>query len=227
MSKYTTELRYPLEMGYDSELNDYPIYDESYRAVLNKKIVDHFYFREIGFETVALFKHYLNMTMREIMPYYNQLYKSATLEIDPLTTHKMVEEFHRELVEDTARNGTANQTGNTNKTVDTEVDSNGQSVYSDFPQSMLPAGAIGGIQYASNATVDSNNTNTQSDENTTLTQDTTTQDNENKDAEEDTKRTSYGYDGDVSELLIKYRQTFLNIDMQIIAELEPLFMGLW
>ena len=32
---------------------------------------------------------------------------------------------------------------------------------------------------------------------------------------------------DASELLMKYRKTFLNIDMQIIDELEDLFMHLW
>lgn len=30
-----------------------------------------------------------------------------------------------------------------------------------------------------------------------------------------------------SEMLKEFRDTFLNIDMDIIKDLEPLFMGLW
>lgn len=36
-----------------------------------------------------------------------------------------------------------------------------------------------------------------------------------------------GFSGAMSDLLIRYRDTFLNIDMQIIAELEDCFMQLW
>ena len=30
-----------------------------------------------------------------------------------------------------------------------------------------------------------------------------------------------------SKMLMEFRETFLNIDLMIIRELEPLFMGLW
>lgn len=105
MSKYTTELRYICEQyaGQTSSspgnqieavitaawpkiftsYPQYPIFDESYREELNKKILRHYYTREIGYETVGLWKFKLNTKMCEIMPYYNQLYKSAQLEFDP------------------------------------------------------------------------------------------------------------------------------------------------
>ena len=66
-------------------LDSYPIFDEAYRSTLNDKIIRHFYFREIGQETVARFRWYMDMTMRENMPYYNQLYKSLNLIVDPIT----------------------------------------------------------------------------------------------------------------------------------------------
>lgn len=113
MSKYTTEVRFICEtmagltqsQGYRSVndiLNkaaplvfdfDFPIFDESYRSVLEKKILKHFYTREIGLETVGLWKLKLDTKMNEIMPFYNQLYKSELLEFNPLydvdltTTH--------------------------------------------------------------------------------------------------------------------------------------------
>jgi hypothetical protein len=84
VAKYTTELRTLIRNGFDIGLNDYPIFDEDYRAILNKKIVDHYYFSEIGFETAAIFKHYLNTTMREIMPVYNKMYLTNDLIENPL-----------------------------------------------------------------------------------------------------------------------------------------------
>ncbi|WP_459615436.1 hypothetical protein, partial [Enterobacter hormaechei] len=63
MSKYTTELRWIIENGYDLQLNEYPIFDENYREELNQKIINHYYFREFGFEIVGLFRFYLKQTM--------------------------------------------------------------------------------------------------------------------------------------------------------------------
>ena len=104
MSKYTTEVRFICEkaagfdesVGYSDVENvlndswakvfdfDFPIFDENYRPVLCKKILKHYYTREIGFETVALWKLKLNMMMNEIMPYFNKLYDSELLKFNPL-----------------------------------------------------------------------------------------------------------------------------------------------
>lgn len=104
MAKYTTEVRTICESysglttsaGY-SQIEkiieksrgkifdfDFPIFDEAYRSVIETKILKHFYTREIGLETVGLWKLKMNTKMNEIMPYYNQLYKSALLEFNPL-----------------------------------------------------------------------------------------------------------------------------------------------
>lgn len=113
MSKYTTEVRYICEnaagykdsKGYadvDKIIEDsipsifsfnFPIFDESYKNVLCTKILRHYYTREIGFETVGLWKLKLQTKLDEVMPYYNQLYKSELLKFNPLydvdlnTTH--------------------------------------------------------------------------------------------------------------------------------------------
>lgn len=62
---------------------NYPIFDEDYRYVLNKNILKHFYTREIGEETVGLWQLRIEQTLDEIMPYYNQLYKSELESIKP------------------------------------------------------------------------------------------------------------------------------------------------
>ena len=86
---FTVELGSLVENGFDLGLDTYPIFDENYRTPLNAKIVEHFYFREIGQETPALFRRFLNRKMNEIMPFYNQLYKSALLDFDPFNNYDM------------------------------------------------------------------------------------------------------------------------------------------
>ena len=112
MSKYTTEVRFICEVN--SGLNesvgyskiedvitgampkifdfDFPIFDESYRSVLERKILKHFYTREICEETVGLWKLRLNTRLNEIMPYYNKLYKSELLNFNPLYTDNLKRE---------------------------------------------------------------------------------------------------------------------------------------
>ena len=85
MSKYTTQLRWVIEQAENDAhgtyepgiyteasykkigLSTYPIFDEEYRTQLNNKIIDHFYFREIGMETVDNFAWFLRRKMNEIM----------------------------------------------------------------------------------------------------------------------------------------------------------------
>lgn len=94
MSKYTVTLHQLMENNFNFEMTRYPIFDENYRNTLNNKILEHYRFREIGFETPQLFVYYLNRTLNEIMPYYNELYKTTLLEFDPFTNYKMHEEIN-------------------------------------------------------------------------------------------------------------------------------------
>ena len=86
MAKYTIELHKLIEMGYKLPLDEYPIFDEEYRGILNDKIIAHYYFREIGQETPSRFSFNLRRKMNEIMPYYNKLYESELIKYDPLFT---------------------------------------------------------------------------------------------------------------------------------------------
>ena len=62
---------------------NFPCFDENYRKILCKKILLHYYTREICEETVGLWKLRLCTRLNEIMPYYNQLYRSAAIEFNP------------------------------------------------------------------------------------------------------------------------------------------------
>lgn len=219
MSKYTTQLRWVIEQAENDAhgmyepgiyteasykkigLSTYPIFDEAYRTQLNNKIIDHFYFREIGMETVANFAWFLRRKMNEIMPYYNQLYESVNLVTDPVNE---IDVTYLEHI-DSKSNNTANSTTTTD-------DSN---VYSDTPMDFIENGlsAIKKGNYATNANYDQGESNTDSTANTN--------------SEQDRLRSEKGHRQSQSDLLLKYRETFINIDMMIIEELETLFIGLW
>lgn len=74
-------------------IGPYEIFDENYREYLNRKIIRHYYFWESGFETFARFCYELNRKMNEIMPYYNQLYESELLNIDPFINQDYIEKY--------------------------------------------------------------------------------------------------------------------------------------
>lgn len=138
MSKYTTELRYICEteaglsenVGYSKIKDviakaipkifdfDFPIFDENYRNVLETKILKHYYTREIGLETYGLWKLKLDTKLNEIMPFYNQLYKSALLEFNPLYEVDYSKTGNRD------SSGTRDNTENNSESYDESVDTN-------------------------------------------------------------------------------------------------------
>ena len=189
MSKYTTEVRFICESksglenskgcdDVDEILNNSwykifttkaEIFDENYRAVICKKILKHYYLREICSETVGIWKLWLNTRLEEILPYYNQLYKSALLEFNPLYDVDLTRTHNRTIDENKTENGTRTETSTdkntgsgtrdntasgTNKNsgksnVSDSGSSNSKDLYSDTPQ-----GALTGIEtetYLTNA----------------------------------------------------------------------------
>lgn len=307
MSKYTTEVRYICEYyaGLDKSVGgakvddvidkslsgvfdfDFPIFDEKYRKVLEKKILKHYYTREIGLETVGLWKLKLNTKLNEIMPYYNKLYNSELLDFNPFyninrTTKsdrnfKGNENKSETLTENIKNKGTNDYTNTTNRT-GTSVEalgeknkqtyditdsgnnskqSNSKDRYSDTPQGSLTN--IENNAYLTNARiVDNQESGTDTNKKTGSTLDEKSGENTtnttlvNTDTMKqamtnDTDKTNNTIDEKIinnlddylenvsgkegtetySEMLIKYRNTFLNIDMQVISDLEELFMQIW
>lgn len=197
MSKYTTEVRFICEnfaglsesaggnsvdeilekswnKVFDSDVN---FFDKEYRKVLCKKILKHYYTREIGCETVGLWKLWMNTKLEEIMPYYNQLYKSELLKFDPLSDTKIETTGNRRGNSDRDKSGTENTndkrdisgTSDMNKNVNnsgssennTDRSTHGDSVerdlYSDTPQGSLQN--VENETYLTNARKVSNDSN--------------------------------------------------------------------
>lgn len=60
-----------------------------HKEELIKKIKHKYWFHQIGQETPERFVHTINQHLEEIMPYYNQLYSSELIKIDPLLNHAL------------------------------------------------------------------------------------------------------------------------------------------
>lgn len=236
MSKYTTQVRFicetnsgltestgfnnvesVLDKSWNKIFSDFPIFDEHYREELCKKILRHYYTREICCETVGRWKLFLSDKMKNIMPYYNQLYQSALLEIQPLVSvdRSVTHEGNESETKTTDRNGTNTANSRTDGSSDT------WSYYSDTPQ-----GGIAGLDsndYLTNAT------HNRGTDGTNSTLNGTTSDNETGTGN---RSDSYvdkvlGFEGSQSEMLLKFRETFLNIDMMVIDELKDLFFTIY
>lgn len=358
MSKYTTELRFICESlvpNYEMKsINEiieearqkifdfeYPIIDESYKKILETKIIKHFYIREIGLETYGLWKLRLDSKMNEIMPFYNKLYESELYKIDPLintnitktsstngnntkqgttnytssinnvsentntidtnntTTGKITTNNNLSNTSSNNLNSTINSTNvTTNDTTNTTTlndqshhidlnnttyDTSETTANSDTPQGTLSN--VNELTYLSSAqkhtkggmdsirsegtvnntgtdtiTIDNDINTTSQQHNTSLNtiqnnatnNETTTSSNvinntgtntlninnntntinntsidETSEISQDYTENIKGINGSVSEAILKYRETFLNIDMKIINELEKLFMQIW
>ena len=223
MSKYTMELRElftPIKFNpplyskeqveswfKDYELSDF-LTEEQIEVIteagiwskdkLASKIVNHYFMREIGQETIALFKHYAKVTMTEIMEEYLPLIYSSSIQYDPLVNVDYTETFSR----------TAN------------IDSSGSSsssglgVMSDTPQGQISKSAILAGSYASSTSANENEVSSSSGSDTT------------EDYTKSIKGNS-GVSATAQKMVEQYRNNIRAIDREIIEKLEPLFMGLY
>ena len=278
MSKYTTEIRFICEhlCGLDESKGyndigtvisnarqklfdfDYPIFDESYRSVLETKIIKHFYTREIGEETVGLWKLRLDRKLNEIMPYFNQLYNANIEELNPFlsvdlkTERNIVGVSNRktgELIDDSNIGNSQRNDDKTSKSNIRGLEDRGNvakykrtDLYSDTPQGSLTG--VDNETYLTNArklsddNIDNghiHSLNVGETKDLGITSDISTNKyNRDRNVNEDANTTerfverTYGYNGYLpSDLIKKFREAIINIDLMIIDELEPLFMQLW
>ena len=231
MAKYTLELRElytPIKFNpplftendvkgwfMDYELSDYLTEDEieviTDRGIwskekLAKKILDHYYMREIGFETPALFKHYAKVEMNEIMEEYAPLIYSASIKYDPLVNVDFTESFERTTGTSGESSSTSNNTGSS------------LGVNSDTPQGQISKEAILNGTYASS---------TGATESESEISDSTETSSEG--SEEYTKRVkgNSGVSATAQKMIEQYRDNIRAIDREIIKKLNILFMGLY
>ena len=216
MASYTTQLRtivqsYSLDqtgLKVDERIKialpyifdfDYPIW-EGGLIKFETDFIRHFYMREIGFETLGLFKLRLEEKLNLIMPYYVDLYQTTQNNIDYLTDMDWTETENRGSEGSNSSQGTS------------QSNSNSTSLQSDLPQT-----ALNGLDYGTNSSQDEANVNTTSNQSGTSS------------FNEKVNRTHKGLSGGrtYSQLILEYRKTLINIEKQIFNECEDLFILLW
>ena len=238
MSKYTTEVRFICETEYglkesvgqakvDDILTvvapkifdfDFPIFDETYRLALEKKILRHFYTREIGCETVGLWKLRLEDKMNEIMPFLNKYYMMYVSELNPLYNVDVTKTSRGTLDRDENKRNDFENHSDTNS----EGNSDSQRLYSDTPQNGLSAVQNG--EYLTNATVDGSHSTGEGHANGSGWD---TAKNSVKDVNEYYETVQGRNSGFIGDAWKKFTEGFRNVDKMLFNELEELFFHLW
>lgn len=224
MSKYTIELRKVCDLyGRDSVegwFKDYNISDyltqEEIEVIkkrgtwnkdkLAKKIVDHYYMREIGFETIGLFKHYVKVKLNELMEEKLPLIYSSSIHYDPLVNVDYTETYSRQ-VDD---KGESSSTSKSN--------ASGITINSDTPQGQISKDEILKGKYASN---------TQGGESDNVTNDSANTNSQSVEKSSKNIKGNSGVSATAQKMIEQYRDNIRAIDSEIIKELNSLFIGLY
>lgn len=245
MARYTLELRTLMDdlnirPYLNKALSTYPMYEPMSddpevkaiiptREVLNQKLLNHYKYREIGFESIHRFLDELEIAMNEIMPYYNQMYKSVEIMAkieDPFGNVDVTETFKEERT-DTSKTNTKSNANDSTETNST-VNSNAKNVSSETPQTEIntPAEEINDISHADNV---SWNKATSSDN-------TSSSGSNHTDAESNgessgtvehtfTKKGNQGVNTYAHDM-VEFRTSIIDVTMQILddAKIKELFM---
>ena len=224
MARYTFELREIVStFGKDevkSWLMDYDLHDyltdEEIQVIENKntwskeklaeRIINHFFLREVGQDSIGAFRLMLKDTLDEIMETYAPLIYSASIKYDPLVNVNFTVTTDR---------NTAG-TGNTNTSRSSS--NSGLTVNSDTPQGQINKANILNGTYASSTSANENN-----DEETGSTQSI---DSGTEHSEVLTKGNS-GVSATSQAMIQQYRDIIRALNTEIVYQLEPLFMGIY
>lgn len=224
MSKYTIELRKICQITSretveswfkDYELEDY-LTDEEIEVIKNrgtftkdklaKRIVDHYFMREIAFETIPLFENRVKNKMKEIMERQSFRIYSASIKYDPLVNVDFTESFDRSM------NGEGLSTSNSTSS------GSGLAVNSDTPMGQISYDKIMAGDYASSTGA--------SESNNSISDSSNTQSNQNENYVKKVKGNS-GVSATAQKMIEQYRDNIIEITNDIIYELKDLFFILY
>lgn len=240
------------ENNFDFGLQDYKIFDEAYRPILNKAILDYYLLHEIGWSNPQIFKHYLNQRLDLIMRNkYNALYEAKAKEFNPLYTLDVYDEYSHTVNNSNSGeiNSTNSNTNNTNGSTDTTNHSTSNSETSNDTlalASSYPSENMANNDLTSNVYLTGGQKNTATNNSEDTSQDTsntemsttstnngtgTTTNTGNATTNETYSKHSYGSASDLSfaHAMTQFKDYVdkFDLDMQVIKELGDLFYNLY
>lgn len=212
-SKYTLQLYYIYkDDSYNLFDQPYNLYNNELKPYFEEKFFQHFMFYEIGFDNINIFKQHLISTLNDIYPKYKQLYETEIRcqNIDFMLNKDLKESYVRKL------NGESEGNSQASSTSDNTSNSNDLSIANDTPQNKIDD-LDKYMTSASKSNSNSTNNSTSNANNTIKNKSNNT---------EEYELISQGNIGVTSsaELLEKWRNILINIDLMIFKELENLFL---
>lgn len=181
---------------------------------LADKIIKHYYMNEIGLETIELFRHFLQISMEEIMREKLPLIYSIALEYDPLINVDFKETFERNATSEGSSSGTSSS--------NSQGSSSGYGLNNDTPQNNVSKEDIFSGRYTSSTSgseTSSNNVDTSSSSSSA----------NNKNRENYVKHTvgNSGISATYQAMIKQFRQNIINVDTDVIYSLNDLFMSVF
>ena len=189
---------------------DYPFYNEERRKQFEQHFIEHFYFDEIGQETVARFKHRLKIKLNLIMPYWNKIFLADELEQRILDNYDVTETYEKEVIDNT--------TQTSNGTVTSTNENTSKNLESDTPVTKTD---LDNIDYFSNITKDFVN-----GKNDTTSNNTNNIQNTNKENWTRKIQGNYGVQTDANAI-VQYWESLRMIELEIFNQLNVLFMEVY
>ena len=241
--KYTVSIYNLLQDDYSKQainqaMSTYPLYEskskQEYgipniiptREELNKAILNYYMFREIGFETPGRFIFELETALKEIMPYYNQLYFSADQDYNVIYNVDYKRTIDRERNENNQTNTSTQATDSS--TTNSDMTTNGKDISSQTPQGQLNIGTknINNVDYGDQASWNQNiSESTATNTGNSTTSGTGTNQVEDVESTVETTKGNFGVTS-AQDLIKKYREIVINVTQQIINDprIKELFM---
>lgn len=212
-SKYTLQLYYIYkDDSYNLFDQPYNLYNNELKPYFEEKFFQHFMFYEIGFDNINIFKQHLISTLNDIYPKYKQLYETEIRcqNIDFMLNKDLKESYIRKL------NGESEGNSQATSTSDNTSNTNDLSIANDTPQNK--------VDDLDKYMTSASKTNSNSTNNSTSNANNTIKNKSNN--TEEYELISQGNIGVTSsaELLEKWRNVLINIDLMIFKELENLFL---
>lgn len=212
-SKYTLQLYYIYKDDtYNLFDQPYNLYNNELKPYFQEKFFQHFMFYEIGFDNINIFKQHLISTLNDIYPKYKQLYETEIRcqNIDFMLNKDLKESYIRKL------NGESEGNSQASSSSDNTSTNNDLTIANDTPQNK--------IDDLDKYMTSASKSNSNSTNNSTSNANNTIKNKSNN--IEEYELISQGNIGVTSsaELLEKWRNVLINIDLMIFKELENLFL---
>lgn len=189
-----------LEGDFNLLFPEYNLFDDEHKDELQKKIFDHYRFREIGFETTERFIHEFKTKLLEIIPLANLYYESMANE-----KLKQLYNWWRK------KNYTRNKNGNKNDG-NYSTSNTANNTFNDTPYSSYPSNS----NYSTTTNKNTSSGTTKHDKDAVYQDTEIYNDNEE------------GFNGMTpAEAIKKYMDVLMDVDMWIIDNLNELFMGVY